>query len=131
LIGVWIPSPVYLAETADAYNTVFSYVPRIVAGSLIAFLAGELTNAWFMTKIKGLTNGRFLWMRTIGSSAIGYIFDTVIFCVVAFAGTVKLRDMFVMIGILYVVKVVMEAVIGTPIAYVVIGYLKKRQARDA
>jgi uncharacterized integral membrane protein (TIGR00697 family) len=126
LIGVWIPSPVYLAETADAYNTVFSYVPRIVAGSLIAFLAGELTNAWFMTKIKSLTNGRFLWMRTIGSSAIGYIFDTVIFCVVAFGGTVKLRDMFVMIGILYLVKVVMEAVIGTPIAYVVIGYLRKR-----
>jgi uncharacterized integral membrane protein (TIGR00697 family) len=131
MIGVWIPSPAYLSETADAYNAVFSYVPRIVAGSLVAFLAGELSNAWIMTKIKGLTNGRFLWMRTIGSSAIGYIFDTGIFCAIAFAGTVKLRDMFVMIGILYLVKVAIEAVLGTPIAYAVIAYLRKRQARGA
>ena len=33
-IGVWLPSPDYLAETAGAYNHVFTYVPRIVLGSL-------------------------------------------------------------------------------------------------
>ncbi|MDR0850893.1 MAG: queuosine precursor transporter [Clostridiales Family XIII bacterium] len=125
-VGVVIPSPEYLNETADAYNTVFTYVPRIVAASLIAFLAGELSNAFFMDKIKKKTSGRFLWLRTIGSSIIGYIFDTVLFCFIAFAGTVRMRDMLVMIGVQYGVKLVIEAVCGTPIAYAVIGYLKKR-----
>jgi uncharacterized integral membrane protein (TIGR00697 family) len=125
-VGVIIPSPAYLSETADAYNTVFSYVPRIVAASLIAFLAGELTNSWFMERIGRLTSGRFLWMRTIGSSMVGYVFDTGIFCVIAFGGTVTLRDMFVMLASQYIVKIIVEAVIGTPIAYLVIHLLKKK-----
>jgi uncharacterized integral membrane protein (TIGR00697 family) len=128
-IGVMIPSPDYLSETASAYDTVFSTVPRIVAASLIAFLSGELTNAWLMDKIKDLTHGRFLWMRTIGSSAAGYIFDTVIFCVVAFAGTITLRDMFIMLGTQYAIKLIVEAVCGTPIAYIVIWLLKRSKDR--
>ena len=125
-IGVLVPSPAYLSDTAEAYNTVFSYVPRIVIASLAAFLCGELMNAWLMVKIKERTKGRFLWMRTIGSSAVGYIFDTTIFCVIAFADTIKLRDLFVMIGVQYVVKLAIEAACGTPFAYAVIGYLRKK-----
>jgi len=125
-IGVLIPAPEYLRETADAYDTVFSYVPRIVGASLAAFLAGELANAYFMERIKIWTAGRFLWMRTIGSSVVGYVFDTGIFCVLAFAGVVRTRELLVMIGVQYLVKLVIEAVCGTPLAYAVIGVLRKR-----
>ena len=125
-IGVLIPSPEYLRETADAYNTIFTYVPRIVIASLIAFFVGELSNAYFMVKIKALTKGRYLWMRTIGSSAIGYLLDTIIFCIIAFAGTVIFKEILLMILIQYLVKLVIEAVCGTPLAYASIGYLKKR-----
>ena len=52
LIGVWLPSPGYLDETASAYNHIFNYVPRIVIGSLAGFLLGELSNAWLMERIK-------------------------------------------------------------------------------
>ena len=38
MVGVWLPSPEYLADTATAYNHVFTYVPRIVIGSLKGFL---------------------------------------------------------------------------------------------
>ena len=75
-IGVWLPSPDYLDTTAQAYDTVFNYVPRIVLGSLTGFLLGEISNAWLMDKIKSKTKGKRLWVRTIGSSIIGYIFDT-------------------------------------------------------
>ncbi|MDR3225927.1 MAG: queuosine precursor transporter [Clostridiales Family XIII bacterium] len=124
-VGVVIPSPEYLAESASAYNTVFAYMPRIVAASFAAFLVGELTNAYIMEKVRARTRGRYLWMRTIGSSAIGYIFDTGIFCVIAFAGTVRLRDLFVMMGVQYVVKIAIEAACGTPICYAVVGAIKK------
>ena len=123
--AVLVPSPAYLSETAAAYNTVFSYMPRIVAASLCAFLAGELTNSWLLLRIRALTGQRRLWMRTIGSSAVGLLLDTAIFCVIAFAGTVTTRDLFVMIGSLYIVKIAIEAAAGTPIAYAVIGRLRK------
>ena len=125
-IGVIIPSPEYLQESADAYNAVFTYVPRIVLASLIAFLAGELSNAYFMAKIKVLTKGRFLWMRTIGSSALGYIVDTVIFCIIAFAGRILFKELLIMIIVQYIIKLAIEAICGTPLAYAAIGYLRKK-----
>jgi len=127
-LAVVVPSPDYLAETADAYNIVFSYMPRIVAASLCAFLVGELTNAWLMIKIRELTGRRLLWVRTIGSSVIGQLLDSLIFCVIAFAGTVTTSDLFSMIFTLYIAKLLIEAVAGTPIAYAVIGYLRRKLA---
>ena len=124
-LATLVPSPAYLSETAEAYNAVFTYMPRIVIASLCAFLAGELSNAWLMVKIKELTGRRLLWVRTIGSSVIGHLLDTVIFCAIAFAGTVTTHDLLVMIGSLYVVKLAIEAAAGTPIAYAVIRYLRK------
>jgi uncharacterized integral membrane protein (TIGR00697 family) len=121
-----VPSPGYLSATAQAYNMIFTYMPRIVVASLCAFLAGELTNAWFMIKIREKTGRRHLWVRTIGSSVVGQLLDTVIFCSIAFAGTVTTNDLFVMIGSLYVAKLFIEAAAGTPIAYTVIGYLRRK-----
>jgi len=125
-LAVIVPHPGYLAETADAYNIVFAYMPRIVAGSLCAFLIGSLSNAWFMIKIRELTGRRLLWVRTIGSSVVGQLLDSALFCVIAFAGTVTTRDLFVMIVTLYLVKLAIEAAAGTPIAYAVIGYLRRK-----
>ena len=125
-LAVLVSSPEYLAETADAYNIVFSYMPRIVVASLAAFLVGELTNSWFMIKIREKTGLRLLWVRTIGSSAVGQLLDSFIFCMIAFAGTLPMRDLLIMIVTLYIVKLVIEAAAGTPIAYAVIGRLRKR-----
>ena len=124
-IGVWLPSPGYLDETASAYNHIFNYVPRIVIGSLAGFLLGELSNAWLMERIKKLTNGRILWVRTIGSSMVGYIFDTLPFVLIAFLGVVSTHDLIYMLVFQYVSKLLIEVVFGTPMAYVVIAYLRK------
>lgn len=125
-LATLVPSPEYLSEMAVAFNIIFSYMPRIVIASLLAFLAGELTNSWFMIKIRDKTGRRFLWVRTIGSSAVGLLFDTVIFCTIAFAGTVTTEDLISMIVTLYLVKLGIEAAAGTPIAYAVIGYLRRK-----
>ena len=124
-LGVLLPSPDYLQETADAYNHIFSYVPRIVVASLAGFLFGELSNAWLMDKIKSITNGRWLWVRTIGSSAVAYVFDSVPFVLIAFAGTVSTRDLLMMIAFQYVSKLAIEALLGTPMAYAVIRFIQR------
>ena len=125
-VGVWLPSPSYLDATAMAYNTIFTYVPRIVLGSLVGFLLGELSNAWFMERIKRMTRGRHLWVRTIGSSVIGYLFDTLPFVLIAFAGVLSVRDLLLMIALQYMMKLSIEVLFGTPMAYAVIVLLKRR-----
>ena len=124
-IGVWLPSPGYLEETASAYNHIFSYVPRIVIASLTGFLLGELSNAYLMEKIKEKTKGRRLWVRTIGSSAVAYIFDSLPFVLIAFAGVVSTRDLMMMIAFQYTAKLLIEAVFGTPMAYMAIRCYRK------
>ena len=124
-IGVWLPSPDYLDMTAQSYNTVFNYVPRIVLGSLTGFLLGELSNSWIMERIKKKTDGKHLWVRTIGSSIIGYVFDTVPFVLIAFLGVLTTRDIMLMIALQYLMKLAIEAFFGTPMAYAVISLLKK------
>ena len=125
-IGVWLPSPDYLDVTSNAYNTIYSYVPRIVFASLTGFLLGELSNAWIMDKMKKFTNGKHLWFRTIGSSIVGYIFDTVPFVLIAFAGALTTRDILLMILSQYIIKIAIEALFGTPMAYALIAFLKKK-----
>ena len=62
-----------------AFETVFSSTPRIVLASLVAYFAGELCNSYVMAKMKLLTEGRFLWARTIGSTIVGEGVDSLIF----------------------------------------------------
>ena len=78
-----------------------------------------------MVKIREKTKGKHLWVRTIGSSAIGYMFDSVPFVLIAFAGMVTVRELVLMIGFQYLSKLVIETVFGTPMAYAAIRYIRK------
>lgn len=124
-IGIWLPYPAETEEFAEAYEKLFSFVPRITIASLFAFLCGELVNSWTMVKIKVLTHGKHLWIRTIGSSLFGYIFDTTLFVCIAFIGVVPMKDIVSMIVIQIEVKLLIESLFATPIVYLIIGKLKK------
>jgi uncharacterized integral membrane protein (TIGR00697 family) len=124
-LPIFLPSPDYMADIDKSYEMIFTYVPRIIFASLIAFLIGELANAFLMEKIRIWTGKRFLWMRTIGSSVVGYLLDTVIFTTIAFAGTAPLGDILSMIFSTYGIKMLIEVACGTPIAYAVIWIMRK------
>ena len=121
--GLLLPSPEFAAETAEAYSVVFSFVPRILFASLTAFLAGELINAWTMEKIKKRTGEKRLWLRTVGSSAFGYLADTVLFVFIAF--TAPLKDLLTMTAAQYLLKMILEALCATPVSYILIRWIKK------
>lgn len=128
-IGIILPYPDYMAEVQTAYTTVYTYVPRIVVASLISFLAGDIMNAKILVLMRDRAeNGRHLWMRTIGSSAAGYLIDTVLFVLIAFSGTSPASDLLSMIGVQYIAKLLLEAVLGTPLAYMAIGFIRRRYA---
>ena len=62
----------------------FGQTWRIVLASLLAFWAGEFANSFVLAKLKLLTNGKLLWTRTIGSTAVGEAVDSSIFYPLAF-----------------------------------------------
>lgn len=125
-LGMFLPYPGYMETTQDAFVQIFSYVPRIVFSSLAAFLSGGLMNAKVLVKMRDKSKGgKHLWLRTISSSLVGYLFDTVLFVLLAFWGTVPAKDIISMIVVQYFAKAAIEALLGTPLAYLTIGYIRK------
>lgn len=113
----------------EAYVTVLGVAPRVFAASLIAFWAGEFVNSYVLAKMKVLTSGRMLWTRTIGSTAVGQAVDTVIVMVVIFAGRAAWPDIVKLIYSGYTAKVLYE-VAATPLTYLVVNTLKRREGVD-
>ena len=116
-------------EHQNAVNFIFGQTARITLASLVAFWAGEFVNSVVLAKMKVLTAGRFLWMRTIGSTFAGEAIDSVIFYPVAFLGTWPTHQVVsVMIGN-YFLKVLWE-VVATPFTYAVVNFLKRTEHED-
>lgn len=112
-----------------AYETVLGVMPRLMAASLIAYWAGEFANSFVMARLKVLTTGRHLWMRTIGSTAVGQAVDTVIVIVIAFAGIWSTSQIIEVIVNGYIGKVAYE-IAATPVTYAVVNYLKRKEGVD-
>ena len=113
----------------SAYESVLGVVWRIVAGSVIAIFLGELVNAYVLARLKIRTNGKQLWVRLIGSSAIGNLVDTTVFSVIAFAGTVDVSSLLTIIGTVYAIKMLTEIVVS-PVTMRVIEWVKKHEKTD-
>lgn len=114
----------------QAFATVFGFIPRILAASLIAFWAGEFANSYTLARMKLLTNGRMLWTRTVGSTVVGQAVDTVLVITLTFGGVYPARVLVNVIATGYALKVGYE-VIATPLTYVVINWLKRAEHADA
>ena len=102
----------------------------IVIASLLAYLAGEFSNSIIMAMMKVATKGRWLWMRTIGSTIVGEGVDTLIFVLIATLAGVFQWEIFASLVLTnYLFKVGVE-VIFTPITYKVVRFLKKAENED-
>jgi uncharacterized integral membrane protein (TIGR00697 family) len=113
-----------------AFATVFGFIPRLVVASLIAYWAGEFTNSYTLAKMKLLTQGRWLWTRTVGSTVTGQAVDTATVVLIAFLGKAPWRTLFALIVSAYVTKVIYES-LATPLTYAVVGWLKNTEQSDA
>lgn len=123
------PARTMSPEQQAAVNSIFGQTWRIVLASLSAFWLGEFANSFVLAKMKIKTEGKWLWTRTIGSTAVGEAVDSVIFYPIAFLGTWSNEQVVsVMIGN-YFIKVMWE-VLATPLTYKVVGFLKRVEHED-
>ena len=114
-----------------AYQQVFGQVPRIVFASICAFWVGEFVNSYVLARMKVWTQGRHLWTRTIGSTIAGEGVDSLIFYPLAFWGAQGWTNALVIKVLLtqWALKVSWEVLL-TPVTYLVVGWLKRREGVD-
>jgi queuosine precursor transporter len=102
---------------------------RITMASLSGYFVGEFMNSFVLAKLKVRTQGKQLWLRTIGSTIVGEACDTVVFYPLAFYGVWSDELLAtVMVGN-YLIKVSWE-VVATPITYRVVAALKRAEHED-
>jgi len=112
-----------------AYDAVLGLTPRIVLASLLAYASGEFSNSYLLAKIKIWTKGKFLWIRTIGSTLVGELVDSVLFILIAFWGIFPNSFLIILIISNYLFKVGVE-VLFTPVTYQIVKFLKKKEKED-
>lgn len=111
-----------------ALETVLGPVPLILVGSLLGFLSGQLLNSWVLTRLKARTAGRHLWGRLLGSTLVGELADTIIFCSIAapIIGITSFPQFmnYVLVGYFY--KCAVEVLL-LPLTYPVISWFKRKE----
>ncbi len=126
-----------LPAASDPFNqgyqghlmAVFGNTPRIMLASILAFWCGSFANSYVLAKMKLFTNGRFLWMRTIGSTMVGEAVDSGLFYVLAFYAIWPTEQVIAVALAQYVLKTSWEVVM-TPVTYRVVAFLKAKEHED-
>jgi hypothetical protein len=120
------PAPEYTQQAA--FETIFGQVPRIVAGSMLAYWCGEFANSFTLARMKIFTSGKHLWTRTVGSTVVGQAVDTTIVIFFIFYD----KPMSVIFNLIlsgYLFKVAWE-ILMTPVTYKIVGFLKHTEGAD-
>lgn len=110
-------------------ESVLGSTPRILIASFISFLIGNFVNSIVMSKMKVKTKGKYLALRTIGSTLIGEGLDTLIFIPVVFIESLNLKEILFLIIDTYALKVLLEIIL-TPFTYKVVEFIKKKESID-
>ncbi|MDA8125293.1 MAG: queuosine precursor transporter [Deltaproteobacteria bacterium] len=118
-----------MAEAQKAYQAILGFTPRLLMASFLAYLVGEFTNSFVLARMKVLTEGRYLWARTIGSTVVGQALDSTIFLSVAFAGILPFGQIGALILGQWFFKVAYETLL-TPVTYGVVNFLKRVEGID-
>jgi len=119
------PAPFWGGQ--EAYKSILGSTWQLLLASFCGYLVGEFANSFVLVRMKILTQGRWLWSRTIGSTVVGQGLDTSVFITLAYIGTASFMP--VMILYHWLAKVLFEAV-ATPFTYAVVNYLKRKEAID-
>jgi uncharacterized integral membrane protein (TIGR00697 family) len=102
----------------------------IMLGSLAGYWSGEFTNSFILAKMKILTSGRWLWLRTISSTLAGELIDSFIFVLIATLLNVFPWELFTTLVVTnYLFKSAIEVIL-TPFTYIVVNRLKAAEQED-
>ncbi len=120
----------YPAEFTDnkAFTAVLGTTPLVVFASITAYFLGEFSNSVTLSVIKKMTKGKYLWVRTIGSTLVGQVADTLTFMLLVFHALPP-STLTQLIVVAYTFKVSYE-IIATPLTYLIVKKIKAIEKLD-
>ena len=126
-VTIYLP-PADFYENQAAFEAVVGAFTQLIVAGLAGFIVGQTVNAWTVVAIKARTKEKHLWARLIGSTVVGQLADTVVFCSIA-AGAIGITTFgdfltYVALGWLY--KTAVEVLV-LPVTYRVIAFIKRRE----
>ena len=127
--GAQVLPPASFWDGQAAYERILGFTGRLLVASFCAYLVGEFANAYVLARLKIVTSGRWLWLRTISSTLVGQGIDSAVFVTIAFIGTIPISVLIGAVVTQWLAKSLYEA-LATPITYVVVGSLKRIEKLD-
>lgn len=136
-----VPSDFWVNQTIDgipvnmnsAFNGIFGQGMWIIAGSIIAFLIGQMADVILFHRIKKLTGERFLWLRATGSTLVSQMIDSFVVIFIAFYLNPQYNwswQMVAAIGLVNYTYKFIVAILMTPFLYGVHNLIDKFLGKD-
>lgn len=109
-----------------AFYVVFGQGLWIIAGSLVAFLVGQLLDAYLFKRIKSITGDGKIWLRATGSTLVSQFVDSFVVLFIAFYVSGKMPlDMVIGIGVVNYLFKFLVALVLTPFLYLIHGLIER------
>jgi queuosine precursor transporter len=126
-VTIYLPAADFY-EHQEAFETVVHAYTQLIVAGLAGFLVGQTLNAWVVVAIKERTKEKHLWARLVGSTFVGQLGDTLVFCAIAASaiGITTFNDFLVYTALGWLYKTAVEVVM-LPITYRVIAVIKRRE----
>ena len=127
---VWNPAP-FSIEASESFATLYDLLPRIVLGSMVAYLVVQHFDVWLYHEIKRLTKSKYLWLRNNLSTITSQLLDSTVFFSIAFLGTAAfptVGSLVVPILTIWIIKSTI-AVVDTPFLYFLRSIVSKVEAK--
>jgi len=136
-----VPSDFWVNQKVDgvdvnmnaAFNGIFGQGMWIIAGSIIAFLIGQMADVILFHRIKKLTGERFLWLRATGSTLVSQMIDSFVVIFIAFYLNPQYNwswQMVAAIGLVNYTYKFIVAILMTPLLYGVHKLIDKFLGKD-
>ena len=107
-----------------AYEVILGFLPRVVVASLASYIVAQLLNVAVFVRIRKMTGKKWLWMRSLGSSVVANIANSLVFCGIAFGGTIDAGAWWGMVGTSCGLMILFEAVLQ-PVNYSVVAVMRR------
>ncbi|MEA4982151.1 MAG: queuosine precursor transporter [Paludibacter sp.] len=127
-LSIWVPGSENFTH-GEAFNLVLGNTMRITIASFVAFLTGSFLNAYVMSKMKIIQQGRGFSIRAVVSTLLGEGADSIVFFIIAFYGVIPNNDLLILVGTQTAMKTAYEILV-LPLTNLIVKWVKKKEEVD-
>lgn len=124
-----LPTPPEYDKYGHAYTIILNLLFRAGISNAIAIIIGAFFNVYFVSKWKMLVKGKYFWLRSLGSSAIGEALYTFFVVSLVNVGIVPFFHLIEILIISYSFKLIFDTFAVIP-ASLLAAYLKHTEGVD-